>query len=92
VWFVDLASIGDSGLVAQMVAHTAGYHPHTDEITVEGLAEFIGDQQVLLVVDNCEHVIDEAASVIERLVQAAPGARVLATNRESLPSTVSSRR
>ena len=84
VWFADLASIADPGLVPQVVADALGFHPHADEITVEGLTEFIGDQQIMLVVDNCEHVIDEAASLIERLLRAAPGAKVLATSREPL--------
>jgi predicted ATPase/DNA-binding SARP family transcriptional activator len=84
VWFADLASIADPGLVPQVVADAMGFHPQTDEITVEGLTDFIGDQNVLLLVDNCEHVIDEAASLIERLLRAAPGAKVLATSREAL--------
>jgi predicted ATPase/DNA-binding SARP family transcriptional activator len=84
VWFVDLASISDPGLVLQVVADSLGYHPQAAELTVDGLAGFIGDQQVLVVVDNCEHVIDQAASVIERLLKGAPAAKVLATSREPL--------
>lgn len=83
-WFADLASIADPGLVPQIVADALGYHPHADEITIDGLTEFIGDQQLLLVVDNCEHVIDHAASVIDRLLRGAPRAKVLATSREPL--------
>jgi predicted ATPase/DNA-binding SARP family transcriptional activator len=84
VCFADLASIADPGLVPQIVADALGYHPHTDAITVQSLTEFIADQQILLVVDNCEHVIDEAASMIERLLRAAGRAKVLATSREPL--------
>jgi predicted ATPase/DNA-binding SARP family transcriptional activator len=84
LWFADLASIADPGLVPQVVADALGFRPHTDEITVEGLTEYIGDQQMLLVVDNCEHVIDEAAALVERLLLAAPGVKVLATSREPL--------
>jgi predicted ATPase/DNA-binding SARP family transcriptional activator len=84
VWFVDLASINDPGLVPQVVADSLGYHPPAAELTVEGLAAFIGDRQVLVVVDNCEHVIDQAASVVERLLKGTQAAKVLATSREPL--------
>jgi predicted ATPase/DNA-binding SARP family transcriptional activator len=84
VWFVDLASLSDPGLVLQVIADSLGYHPQAAGLTVEGLAGFIGDRQVLVVVDNCEHVIDQAASVIERLLKGAPAAKVLATSREQL--------
>src|SRR5437763_14228529 len=51
---------------------------------IVALLAFISDQKILIVLDNCEHVIDVAASVAERVVSAAPKAHVLATSREAL--------
>ena len=48
------------------------------------LETFLSDKQMLLVVDNCEHVIDAAATVVERVLRAGGGVRVLATSREGL--------
>jgi non-specific serine/threonine protein kinase len=84
VWFAELDSIADPALVIQVVADTLGFHPRSEKITVEGLSEYVGDQELLVVVDNCEHVIAEAASLIDRLLRGAGRTKVLATSRETL--------
>ena len=81
VWLVELASLHDPHHVAAAVATALG----VDDAA--RLEPFLADKRVLLVVDNCEHVIDEAATVIARLLRAGAGVRVLATSREGLGVT-----
>jgi predicted ATPase/DNA-binding SARP family transcriptional activator len=83
-WFAELDSVADPALAIQVVADTLGFHPRSEKITIEGLSDYIGDQELLLVVDNCEHVIAEAAFLIEGLLRGAGRTKVLATSRETL--------
>jgi predicted ATPase len=83
VHFVDLAQISDPHLVAGEIAASVGLIQYSGGLT-PGLVAFLREKRLLLLVDNCEHVIGEAASVIERLIQEAPLVYVLATSREPL--------
>ena len=83
ICFVDLAALTDSRLVATAVASALGFMVQTKD-PLRGLLAFIGDKRLLLVLDNCEHVIDAAALLAERVVSEAPQAHVLATSREAL--------
>jgi predicted ATPase len=80
--FVDLATVTDGddvvGAVCRGIQLVVGAAPYDE------LVAFLTDSEVLLVVDNCEHVIDDAASVVDRLLSDLPGLRVLATSREHL--------
>ncbi len=83
VFFIDLAALTDPQLVPAMVASTLGLMMQTRDPVVSLLA-FIGDKKVLLVLDNCEHVIEVVAPLVERIVSEAPQAHVLTTSREAL--------
>ena len=83
VWLVELASVADGALVSQTIVASPGI-PSAGRPLDEVLSEFLHNRQVLLVVDNCEHVIESCALVVERLLQSCPGLRVLATTRERL--------
>ena len=83
VFFVDLAALTDAELVPTAVASTLGFMVQTQDPVVSLLA-FIGDKKILLVLDNCEHVIGVAAALAERVVSEAPQAHILATSREAL--------
>jgi predicted ATPase/DNA-binding winged helix-turn-helix (wHTH) protein len=83
VFFIDLAALTDPQLVPTAVASALGLMVQTQDPFASLLA-FIGDRKILLVLDNCEHVIDVAAELAERLVSEAPQAHVLATSREAL--------
>jgi predicted ATPase/DNA-binding winged helix-turn-helix (wHTH) protein len=83
VFFIDLATLTDPQLVATAVASTLGFMVRTHDPLV-GLLAFIGDKKILLVLDNCEHVIGVAAALAERVVSEAPQAHILATSREAL--------
>src|ERR1700719_1475693 len=83
VVFIDLAALTDPQLVPTAVASALGLTVQTQDPLVSLLA-FIGDRRILLVLDNCEHVIGVAAALAERIVSEAPQAHVLATSREAL--------
>src|SRR5246500_4707843 len=83
VFFIDLAALTDPQLVPTAVASALGLMVQTQDPLV-GLLAFIGDRKILLVLDNCEHVIGVAAALAERVVSEAPQAHILATSREAL--------
>lgn len=81
--FVDLVPVRD-GFVARAVATALGVTEGSHQPLEEAVAARLGTGRSLLVLDNCEHVIDEAAVFAERILAACPGARVLVTSRERL--------
>jgi predicted ATPase len=83
VWLVELASLADASLVTQTMAATLGI-PSAGRPPDEVLTEFLRNRQALLVLDNCEHVIDACAEIVDRLLRSCSGVRVLATSRERL--------
>jgi predicted ATPase/DNA-binding winged helix-turn-helix (wHTH) protein len=83
VFFIDLAALTDPQLVPRAIASALGLMVQTQDPVV-GLLAFIGDRKILLVLDNCEHVISVAAALAERVVSEAPQAHILATSREAL--------
>jgi predicted ATPase/DNA-binding winged helix-turn-helix (wHTH) protein len=83
VFFIDLAALTDPQLVPTAVASALGFMLQTQDPFV-GLLAFIGDKKILLVLDNCEHVIGAAAALAERVVSETPHALILATSREAL--------
>jgi predicted ATPase len=84
VWFVELAPLIDPALVASTVASCIGAAPAPGADPAEVACRFLAQRRALLVVDNCEHVIDAAAALADKVVRAAPRIRVLATSREPL--------
>jgi predicted ATPase/DNA-binding winged helix-turn-helix (wHTH) protein len=82
-WLVELASLSDPGLVPSTVAATLGLKV-TGEISAESVARAVGGRHLLLVLDNCEHVIDAAASLAETLTRLCPRTTIVATSREVL--------
>src|SRR6202171_1889427 len=83
VFFVDLGALTDPGLVPTAVASALGFMVQAQDPFLSLLA-FLGERRVLLLLDNCEHVIDAAAAVAEHVVSEAPQAHILATSREAL--------
>lgn len=84
VSLVELASISDPELVATAVARSLGLRLGGDHVSALSIAQSIGRKQVLLVLDNCEHVIEAAAGLVETLARACPEASILTTSREPL--------
>jgi predicted ATPase/DNA-binding winged helix-turn-helix (wHTH) protein len=83
-WLVELAAISDPGLVPSAVAGALGLRLGSNILSSEAVARAIAGQNLLLVLDNCEHVIDAAATLAETLIRLCPHATVLATSREVL--------
>ncbi len=83
IFFIDLAALTDPHLVPTAVLSALGFKVQAQDPLVSLLA-FIGDKKILLVLDNCEHVIGVAAALAERVVGHAPQAHILATSREAL--------
>lgn len=83
-WLVELASISDPGLVPSSLASTLGLTMVGSEIAGETVARAIGDRTLLLVLDNCEHVVESAAEAVDSILRLCPHTTVLATSREVL--------
>jgi predicted ATPase/DNA-binding winged helix-turn-helix (wHTH) protein len=83
-WLVELASLSDPRLVPSAVAGVLGLSLGSNTNSAEAVARAIGGKKLLLVLDNCEHVIDGAATLAEMVVRLCPQAAILATSRELL--------
>ena len=83
VWLVDLAPLGDPSLVPSVVATALGLETPAEDL-LPGVVNALRDKQMLLVLDNCEHVIDAAANLAAASIRGAPGVSILATSREPL--------
>jgi DNA-binding winged helix-turn-helix (wHTH) protein len=84
VWLIELASLSDPGLVPTTLAGVLGLGLGSDEMTAEAVARAIGDKPILLVLDNCEHVIDAAARLVETILRLCTRASVLATSQATV--------
>jgi predicted ATPase/DNA-binding winged helix-turn-helix (wHTH) protein len=83
-WLVELVSLSDPGLVSSAVAGVLGLKLGSQAISPQSVARAIGGKRLLLVLDNCEHVVDTAANLAETVVRVCPRTTVLATSREPL--------
>jgi len=81
-WLVEFASLSDPALVPSAVASVLGLRLESSAITPEAVGRAIAEKHLLLVLDNCEHVIDAAATLTETLIRLCPRATILATSRE----------
>jgi predicted ATPase/DNA-binding winged helix-turn-helix (wHTH) protein len=84
VWHVELVALSDSSLVASAVAGALGLEFGVEQISAASVAQAIGRRKMLLLLDNCEHIIGSAASLAEAVMHRSPNATVLATSRELL--------
>ena len=83
VWLVDLAPLGDPRLVLGAVATVLGLEIRAED-SLPNLVGGLRDKRMLLLLDNCEHVIDAAASLVAAVLSGAPGVNIMATSREPL--------
>jgi non-specific serine/threonine protein kinase len=84
VWWVELAPLSDPELVPQAVAQAMMIREEPGRSLTDTLAQDLAATELLLILDNCEHLIGAAASLAEALLLACPNLRVLATSREAL--------
>jgi predicted ATPase len=87
VWMVELADLNDPGLVAHTVATAIGLRLDSSRRPVDQLREYLADKQALILLDNCEHLVDACAVLVDALLRGCPRLRVLATSRHSLGIT-----
>ncbi|GAA2802044.1 ATP-binding protein [Saccharopolyspora taberi] len=84
VWFADLAGLREPDLVPHAVAEALDLHEQSARPVIDTLVDRLDGDPLLLVLDNCEHLVDACASLVHVLMQSCPNLRVLATSRQSL--------
>lgn len=84
VWLVDLAQVRDSSLIPHTIVQTLGIHDGTGRDLLDLLGDTLRDRRMLLILDNCEHLIDDCAAAVDTLLRQAGELRILATTREAL--------
>lgn len=84
VWLADLTALRDASLVDRTIADAFGIRPNPGAATRSLVHDFVGERALLVVLDNCEHLVDGCADSVDALLKACPKARVLATSREPL--------
>jgi predicted ATPase len=83
-WLVELAAAGDADTLAQVVASTLGVAQRAGRSLEQSIVEFLRPARLLLVLDNCEHLLDASGRLAAAILASCPGVRVLATSREAL--------
>ncbi|HTD78034.1 MAG TPA: AAA family ATPase, partial [Chloroflexota bacterium] len=84
VWLIELAPVADPFLVPLRVAAALGVHEQPGRPMTVTLAEHLAARHVLLILDNCEHLVTACAELGETLLRACPSLRILATSRQAL--------
>ena len=84
VWFVDLSALSDPDLLAQSIANTLQLGEGPTRSWSDVLLEHLRARDALLVLDNCEHLVEACADLVTLLLRSAAGLRILATSREAL--------
>ncbi|TDD46323.1 ATPase [Nonomuraea terrae] len=84
VWFADLARLQDAGMVKHTIASALGIADQSSRAASESLSEWVGERDMLLIIDTCEHLLEGCAELIHELLEAAPSLTVLAISRQSL--------
>lgn len=83
VWWVELASLTDPVLIPQQVASSLGISEQPGRSFIDTLSEALKTRKLLLILDNCEHLIAACAQLVETLLRSCPGLHILATSREA---------
>jgi class 3 adenylate cyclase len=84
VWLVELAALADPTLVPQAALSALGLHEQPQRTLTETLVDALRPRSLLLLLDNCGHLLEASAALVEAVVRTCPGVRVLATSREML--------
>jgi non-specific serine/threonine protein kinase len=84
VWLVELAPLSEGALVPKEVAEALGVPERPAQQLDDTLAEVLRDRELLLLVDNCEHLLEATARLVDRLLDACPQLSILATSREAI--------
>ncbi|WP_040700061.1 protein kinase domain-containing protein [Nocardia vinacea] len=84
VWMVELAAVSDASLLVDVVAARTGAREQLGKAWLDVLVEYLSSRKALLVLDNCEHMVDAVAELTGTLLRSCPNLRILVTSREPL--------
>jgi len=84
VWMVELAAVQDPALITPLLAQALGLAPMSRAVTIDDLVDALSQRAALLVLDNCEHLLDGVGMLAMRLLANAPGLVILSTSQERL--------
>jgi predicted ATPase/class 3 adenylate cyclase len=84
IWFIELAPLTDPDLIPQTILSAIGIPEQSGKPPIEVLKEYLHEKKSLIVLDNCEHLLEASANLANTLLNAAPELKVLASSRESL--------
>jgi len=84
VWIVELAPLTDKSLILPTLFQALGLKEEPKKTIEETLKEYLRDKKILIIFDNCEHLIDASASLVENLLSSCPNLKIIATSREAL--------
>lgn len=84
IWLVELAALAETTLLPQAVAEVLGIREESEKEVTRTVVDALRQKSLLLILDNCEHLVSDAARLAETLLQACPKLTILATSREAL--------
>jgi predicted ATPase/class 3 adenylate cyclase len=84
VWLAELSPLADSTYVVPAISSAVGYREATDRPIIDALIDYLHPKKLLLLLDNCEHLITPCVELVNRLLQSCPQLKVLVTSREAL--------
>jgi non-specific serine/threonine protein kinase len=84
VWFVELAAVSDPEFLTAAIINAIGIKEEPKKTPEESLVDYLKDKEILIILDNCEHLINACADLTERLLSSCPKLKILATSREAL--------
>ena len=84
VWFIELASLNDASLIVNTIAASLGLREQPNRTLLDVMLHYLRPRRLLLILDNCEHLIEESARVADTILRATPNVRIVATSREPL--------
>lgn len=83
-WWVELAPVAEPSLIAPVLAQVFGVRPSPGQTDLDALLSYLAPRDALVLIDNCEHLLDEATRIVEALARGCPNLRVVSTSREPL--------
>ncbi|MFZ1321063.1 MAG: tetratricopeptide repeat protein [Ignavibacteria bacterium] len=84
VWFIELASLIEPELLPNAIMHVLGIKEQPKQKIEDTLTEYLQDKELLIILDNCEHIIIACAIISEKILQNSPKSKIIATSREAL--------
>lgn len=84
VWWVEFAAVNDAAQAPSALAKALGVREQPGRTAIEGLVDWLGAREMLLILDNCEHLVGACAELAEKILSACAGVKILATSREPL--------